>query len=583
MSIRVRNQKNLVKLKNALTLCAIVSVGSLLATPQAHAVEFQTIVSRGAEQAASGIANAISGSIIVENTTKFPLVYIPLPYSSSTARFVIDGQRFVLKPGETQKIQFKGAILSAGKWQIDLPFAVYKIDSKIELEKQSIDLYYFVTKGTNGGLSYRVSNYEELFIKMGARNLPGQGRVFEGRQDLGQIKKGDDFRNNKQPEMKLWPTKPDRESSRKIPTESGQIRGIFDSPLEFLNEDFYADESLQQIPLSPLGLINASGTFSWNGTDSALHPAWGWRVRAWVGAGGNWSKVAEDWIQWNGNWSLSFNQPAGSQVQFQYVADNRYFKPQSNDGDTYRWVGPVRATLAATHNEGGWFADTNNGNARGLGELYRDAYTLWSNLYWQGQINPLRSSPINVIFPNLTYKCGGTSVWSCANTSGNIWLIPSHGINGQTMIHELGHQLNYEFWDNSLPSGTGGSHSLDQCYTAGLALTEGFANFMVGWTKTNRDNNANMVRNLEDPGVISACTTKDLNESWVGATFWDMHDKVTDGKDSLYFIHRGAVPSLFLNAGMKQKMSDFRDTYRSAANPEHRSIIDNIFTQNHTN
>jgi hypothetical protein len=42
------------------------------------------------------------------------------------------------------------------------------------------------------------------------------------------------------------------------------------------------------------------------------------------------------------------------------------------------------------------------------------------------------------------------------------------------------------------------------------------------------------------------------------------------------------VPALYLNAGMKQKMSDFRETYRNAANTEHRSIVDSIFEQNHT-
>jgi len=110
----------------------------------------------------------------------------------------------------------------------------------------------------------------------------------------------------------------------------------------------------------------------------------------------------------------------------------------------------------------------------------------------------------------------------------------------------------------------------------------GFANYMVGWVKTNRDDNSNMKRSLEDPAAIDACTTTNINEGYVGATFWDLHDKVADGDDSIWFVHRGAVPSLFLNAGMKQKMSDYRETFRNAANAEHRSIVDAIFEMNHT-
>jgi|GEM_PF-4102425 len=82
--------------------------------------------------------------------------------------------------------------------------------------------------------------------------------------------------------------------------------------------------------------------------------------------------------------------------------------------------------------------------------------------------------------------------------------------------------------------------------------------------------------------LIDACTTTNLNEGYVGATFWDMHDKVSDGSDTLWFNARGAVPALYLNAGMKQKMSDYRETFRNAANAEHRPIIDGIFEMNHT-
>lgn len=566
-----------------LTLGLLGSVNFLALTLPplaAQATEIKTLTNLQAEQPATGLADSIAGALTIVNATSGPVVVTYLPKRSPYFSFDVESQQVALKPGERRALKFKGAIKTPGKWEIDLEFSVKRQDSRGELARHAFELYYDVSKSANGALAYRVSNYEELFLKRNARDIPGQGRVFGSIEDTGQLPKGDDYRTNKQPEMRLWPQKPDRELSRRIPPGSGIGQGPRDETFEELLQRMQDFLRAPGRALDSFAATQAQGVFSWLGVDNVLHPAWGWRVRAWLQSGGSWSKVAEDWIEWDGKWSLTFDRPAGTKVQFQYVAYNRYFTPQSNDGDTYRWVGPVRDNVAASHNEGGWLANTSTGNVRGLGELYKDAYTMWSNLYWQGNINPLRSESIKVIFPNLTYKCGGDSVWSCANKGGTIWLIPSHGINGQTIIHELGHQLNYEYWDNTLPDGTGGSHSMDQCYTAGLALTEGFANFMVGWTKTNRDNNTPMFRNLENAGEINACTTKDLNEAWVGNAFWDLHDKVTDGKDTLYFVHRGAVPGLFLNAGMKQKMSLFRDTYRNAANADHRTIIDDIFKQN---
>lgn len=577
-----------------------------LSSSNARAEEFKTLSFLKFDTPASSPASTISGVVVLRNDTRIPLRLVPSAFKVDGASFELEAPQTLIKPGEAAEIRFKGQITRAGKWAIEIPVDAFARDSRLPFTRQIVDLYFFAAHDANRTLVARTSSYEELFLKMGAREIPGQGRVFDSVEDKGQFQKSDAYRTNKQPPLKSWPEKPDRTPSLRIPhgTGLGGNNGVLPDDLRdepfptmlqrwFNNfpERFLANDSQGSNGASPedsvrptesFGAVQAQGVWSYRGVDSLLHPAWGWRVRAWVNSGGSWSKVAEDWVEWNGRWSLTFNQPAGTQVQFQYVAFNRYFTPQSNDGDTYRWVGPVRGSLTPAHNEGSWFADTSAGNVRGLGELYNDAYMLWSNLYWQGNINPLRDASIKVIYPNLTYTCGGDTVWSCANTGGNIWLIPSHGINGQTIIHELGHQLNYEYWDNARPNNAGGSHSLDQCYTAGLALMEGFANYMVGWTKTNRDTNANMVRSLENPAAIGACTTTNLNEAYVGATFWDLHDKVADGNDSIWFVHRGAVPALYLNAGMKQKMSDYRETYRNAANAEHRSIVDAIFEQNHT-
>jgi hypothetical protein len=208
---------------------------------------------------------------------------------------------------------------------------------------------------------------------------------------------------------------------------------------------------------------------------------------------------------------------------------------------------------------------------------------LWSKLYWEGSINPLRGSAIKVYFPNTTYDCGdGTGVpWSCAARDGRIWLIPSHASRNGVMQHELSHQINYEYWGNSVPSGAGGPHNLSSCYNTGLAEMEGFANFMVFWAQSGRgdDPSSGFDFRVEDPSF--ACSSnKATNESWVAAAFWDLHDQHGDGSDNLWFIHPGAVPAIYLRGGMKNGLNDYHPVYRNAANAEHRTIIDSIFRQN---
>ncbi len=567
-------------------LAALVFLSASASIAQAY--EIQSLRFAYPEQARSQLARSIQGQVLVQNLTEQTLILSSRPYRQNGAIFQLDLERATLRPGERRYIAYKGQIGRAGKWAIELPISVTSARGKVPQDSQILPLYYWVkVEPRRRVLQAQASSYEQLFIELGSQRIEGMGRVFSAAPMRSDLTRSKSYQENRQPALRRWASRPDRSLSRRVPTDSGGgRRDLSPEPdTNLLREELDADRSLGEESSRELsrGVVTASGEFSYMGIDAVLYPAWGWRARAWVKPnGGNWSIAAEDWVEWNGRWTLSFNQPANSTVQFQYVAFNRYYTPQTNDGETYRWVGPERGALVANHDEGSWWADTNTGNGRGLGELYQDAMELWSGIYWQGNINPLRSESIKVIFPNLTFECSSGNIWSCANTGGNIWLIPTHATNRETIIHELGHQLNYEYWNNERPEGTGGSHSLAGCYTAGGALMEGFANYMVGWVKTNRDDNSNMKRSLEDPAAIDACTTTNINEGYVGATFWDLHDKVADGDDSIWFVHRGAVPSLFLNAGMKQKMSDYRETFRNAANAEHRSIVDAIFEMNHT-
>ncbi|HHJ38544.1 MAG TPA: hypothetical protein ENJ86_03685 [Methylothermaceae bacterium] len=344
-----------------------------------------------------------------------------------------------------------------------------------------------------------------------------------------------------------------------------------------------------------------SGVFStkWS-ADHSLHPGFGFRVEAWTRENGFWQKLASDWVQYNGHWTL--NVPAskgyrGDHLRILYRSYNRYYQPQNKDGDTYSWRDPDQYNIGSSFYAGHRYADTDGGEFNSVGELVDAAMNMWSRLYWDGNIDPVNSQPIKFHFPNTWNNCGGNSPWSCASWDGlNIWLIPSHGRQARVVTHEMAHALQGKFWHKKWPAGSGGSHTLSGCYPdrLGMALTEGFANFMPAWVGYPS-------RNVADGGFSSGrwalgldaekrtsppnCSNGWENETWVARTFWDLHDKHSDGNDILWFIHKGAVISLYLgngvaNNGDAMDMRDFETIYRNAASPGHQGYITDIFEQN---
>jgi hypothetical protein len=343
-----------------------------------------------------------------------------------------------------------------------------------------------------------------------------------------------------------------------------------------------------------------SGIFStkWS-SDHALHSGFGFRVEAWTDETGSWKFLASDWVQANGSWTLNVPNSKGflgNRLSVYYRSYNDYYAPQNQSGGKYSWVDPLWTSIPANFSTGHRYADTDGGSYNGVGELVDAAMTMWSRLYWDGGINPVPSSALKLYFPNTWENCGGSSPWSCANTSGEIWLIAAHGTQADVVVHEMSHQLNNKFWGNKRPAGSGGSHTLDGCYSSrlGMALREGFADFMPAWVGYPN-------RNTTDGGFSSGrwalgldpesrfsppnCTNGWENETWVAHTFWDLHDTRSDGDDILWFIHKGAVPALYLsngiaNDGDARDMRDYENTYRNAASAGHQGYISDIFNQN---
>jgi hypothetical protein len=346
-----------------------------------------------------------------------------------------------------------------------------------------------------------------------------------------------------------------------------------------------------------------SGRFStkWS-ADHSLHPGFGFRVEAWSNDFlGIWIKLAEDWVQSDGTWHL--NVPgvpifSGNRLRVYYRTKTSYYDVQDLSNNHYVWVDPDWLNIAANFNVGHRFADTDGGTYNGVGEVVDAAMYTWSRLYWNGGVNPVPASPINIFAPNTTYDCGDGSgnPWSCASRDGNIWLIAAHAVQAQVVSHELGHQLNYKFWNNKNPANTGGGHSLNSCYPLrlGTTLFEGFADFLAGWVGYPGRNVADggfgsgrwaLSWDLESRNSPPSCTNGWENEVWVARTFWDLNDTRGDGSDVLWFNNLGAVPVLYLangvaNNGDARDMRFYENIYRNAASPGHQNFISDIFDQN---
>ena len=359
-----------------------------------------------------------------------------------------------------------------------------------------------------------------------------------------------------------------------------------------------ADESTTRtVPAGMSHQITGRFSTKWS-TDHSLHSGFGFRVEVYRVS--NNSLLGSAWVQSSGNWTV--NVPltkgfTGGSIKVNYLSYNSYYAPQNQAGSKYWWQDPIWNVTSAEFNVGHRFADTDGGSYNGVGELVDNAMTMWSRLYWSANINPVPAAPIKFFFPNTWENCGGSSPWSCATFAGDqIWLIAAHGVQGDVVNHEMGHALQSKFWQGKAAANSGGSHSLDGCYPTrlGMALGEGFANFMAAWVGYPN-------RNLADGGFNSGrwalgwdaeqrtpppnCTNGWENEVWVARTFWDLHDTHADGDDILWFIHPGAVISLFLgngvaNNGDARDMRYYEDIYRNAASAGHQGFITDIFEQN---
>ncbi len=330
----------------------------------------------------------------------------------------------------------------------------------------------------------------------------------------------------------------------------------------------------------PFGDPLIKGNMSMLFGDGTYHAAWGWVVRGWQQIFGIWIQTAWTYVGGDGSWQMNLPLPF-SPVFVDYRPANRFVQLQDANGNVYAWGDQWNLTGDVT-DIGYRAADfSKNGDLPNVDKLYVGATNVWVKFYNNG-MNALRNTPIQVTFPNTlasgrciynTDSSGNTVAayaWSCSYSGdGKIWIIPAHADNF-VVQHEIGHSINSYYWNGVMAPGAGGAHSLTKCYNNGLALSEGFADFLAYWTQFDRTqvNPTATYANYNIETVNNGACNGPTNETWVSAAFWDLYDFWNDGPDvnskydSLYDVSPGAAVSIFLG-NKRDGMPDYLPVVKS--------------------
>jgi hypothetical protein len=349
--------------------------------------------------------------------------------------------------------------------------------------------------------------------------------------------------------------------------------------------------------LLPPGDPLIKGNMSMYLADGTYRAAWGWVVRGWQQVFGIWIQTAWTYVGGDGSWQMNLPLPF-SPVFVDYRPANRFVQLQDANGNVYAWGD--QWTLSGDVTDIGYRAAdfSKNGDLPNVDKLYVGATNVWEKFYNNG-MNALRNAPIEVTFPNTlaSGRCiynkdsNGNTVpayaWSCSYSGdGKIWVIPAHADNF-VVQHEIGHSINSYYWGGSMPPGSGSAHSLTSCYNNGLALSEGFANFLAYWTQFDRAqaNPTATYANYDIDAPANGACAGASNETWVSAAFWDMYDTRNDGPDvntrfdGLNYVDQAVAVSIYL--GHKHDgMPDYLPVVKAGQPANVQSAFERLFRLN---
>lgn len=539
----------------------------------------------------TGDAARIQCQLQVTNPGSIPLI-VEIPATRSPLGYALAAMpgRVLLASRQQLIVGLSIQITTGGKHQVVIPLVVRDQRGAL-LNKANAVIYLAVNQGR-----YTQSTYRELFMNPVAIEYNESGEreqlYLVGPAPAG-WRDGADFneRNADVEELELMERatlfKTDWRESPTLPLPPPKLREegfeFIRNPLQALIPDMVGVENFT-LTAQTSSAVSAQGTLKFTGADGMLHPCYGWKVVAIANVPGQKIEVAKTTVKTTGNWQM--NLPVGFPVKIIYRPRNRFFSFADVEDNTYYSFSSqiIYQTLpGGTINELTQVVYNANDTLVNLGELYRAGMGMWNRFKNEAEnVSPLREETIVIYYPNTAYDCEGDKLWSCASPAGFIWVLGEHGSDPDNLIHELAHQVNYEYWDNDVP-GEGGQHDLNNCITAGNALVEGFADFMEDWVSRIRSPHPSITitpPSIETPSS-SACTTDNLNETWVAATFWDLHDGFIDGSDNYMTIKPGSTPAIYLKAGRRDHMGEFKSVYKSYVSDQNKPKIEAIFDQNH--
>ncbi len=588
---------------------------------------------------AEGSVGRVRGTLELRNEFKDRTFQVALVLEDARYGSVKPSQRVAVRAGAGERVPFQLDLQGEGKHRVILRLEVFN-ERGVRLGSQPVDLYFHVT----GNRYRRVSLKDLYLPERprpekdqpppaidDARDAPAGAKVVPLPGDVTGVLKTPEQPSGSGvtqpgivtpvvPTQPLEPLQPGiapvRPGKTRIDKSRLLKRGVegdaeqVEAQSEELEESDGSDPDATEEPepgarldwrglgrrlltaLDPVPAAHAQapsftvrGRFSYRGLDDQLHPGWAWLVEVWGQTPiGLWIPLASRYVPPSGEWSLTFSNLlfGGQNIQVKYRAGSYYVMPQDQGNNPYWWQDPVRQNISSNENVGHRVADTSAaGTVAGLGDVYESAHLLW-NKFTTHDVPPERDNPIRLFFPNDWYDCGdGSGVpWSCASVGGDVWLIAAHA-DDFTIQHELAHQLNNEYWSNQRPPGAGGPHTLDDCFNTGLALREGFANAVPHWVlegENEADPDAGGFE-LEEPDPADICNG-DTNETWVAGVFWDLLDRHKDTRDLIHFGSAVRAFSIYLNAGVKDGIRNFRTNYRNAVSANSRRKIDDVYINN---
>ena len=225
------------------------------------------------------------------------------------------------------------------------------------------------------------------------------------------------------------------------------------------------------------------------------------------------------WTQTGPDGSFAVKAPAGTSWKIRASLDNRLWRLRSDSDAAYEWES---AAVLSGADIGELSPSAGSENAKlgvlhltyldAVGFLEREADVKW----WE--------KPLTVVWP-ADGDYFSSWQWSLHLTNALAW---------DVVLHELGHAV----MDGAMDARTsGGSHKIDECYSAGLAWSEGWASFFAAAVHLSPDDaDAKfefMVPRRSPIRVenVPADVCKGPTSEWrVFAGLWDLYDRHADGE-----------------------------------------------------